>query len=151
MAYVPAPGAGAVLLGFEGKVFSGIGKGKYYVGHPEYQRRFEEALGYRPYPGTLNVKLEDRVVIEKMKTLRSMGGKKIEAFRVDGEPMSALTCFDGSMGGERVTVLFIDVTHYNETVTELISPAYLRGKFGLKDGDRVEFTADAMELSPGRR
>ena len=42
-------------LTFTGRVFSGIGKGRYYVGHPEYQKRFEAALGYRPYPGTLNV------------------------------------------------------------------------------------------------
>jgi riboflavin kinase, archaea type len=140
-----------VLLSFEGRVFSGIGKGKYYVGHPEYQKRFEEVLGYRPYPGTLNLKLEDRIVIGKMKTLRSLGGKRIEAFAVGGEPMSALTCFDGTLREERVTVLFIDVTHYNESVTELISPAYLRGKYGLRDGDRVEFSAEARDLSPGRR
>jgi riboflavin kinase, archaea type len=140
-----------LLLGFRGRVFSGMGKGRYYVGHPEYQKRFEQALGYRPYPGTLNLKLEDRVVIEEMRTMRSMGGTKIPAFSVGGEPMSALTCFDGSMRGERVTVLFIDVTFYNETVSELISPTYLREKLGLKDGDEVEFAVRAPDATPGTR
>ena len=140
-----------MLLGFSGRVFSGMGKGRYYVGHPEYQTRFERALGYRPYPGTLNLKLEDRVVIEKMRTLRSMGGIKIPAFSVGGEQMSALTCFNGSLRGERVTVLFIDVTFYNETVCELISRTFLRGSLGLKDGEEVEFSVEAPEPTPGRQ
>ncbi len=138
-----------MLLSFHGRVFSGMGKGRYYVGHPEYQRRFEEVLGYKPYPGTLNLKLEDKLVVEKMKTLRSMGGKKVEAFKADGEAMSGLTCFDGKLRDERVSVLFIDVTHYNESVTELISPAFLRGRLGLKDGDDVEFAVEAP--SSGRQ
>ena len=136
-----------MLLGFHGRVFSGMGKGRYYVGHPEYQKRFEESLGYKPYPGTLNLKLEDRLTMEKMRTLRSMGGRKIEPFKVGGEPMSGLTWFDGRLKEERVTVLFIDVTHYNESVTELISPTYLRGKLGLKDGDDVEFSVEATGVS----
>jgi len=129
------------LLSFDGRVFSGMGKGRYYVGHPEYQKRFEEALGYRPYPGTLNLKLEDEGSVERMRQLRGMEGTKIPGFSTNGEPMSALMCFDGEMTGERVTILFIDVTHYNDSVTELISPTYLRGKLSVKDGDLVRFTA----------
>lgn len=132
-------------LTFTGTVFSGIGKGKYYVGHPEYQKRFGVALGYRPYPGTLNVKLEDRFV-EQLRELRSMGGIRVEGFTRGKEGFSALTCFNGVLSGERVTLLFIDITHYNESVVELISPAYLRGKFNLKDGDRVTFTTDEPSL-----
>jgi riboflavin kinase len=136
---------------FSGRVFSGIGKGKYYVGHPEYQKRFESALGYKPYPGTLNVKLEGSVLREKMRTLRSAGGTRIDSFIVDGEGFSALNCFDGKMDGERVTLLLIEVTHYDESVAEIISPTFLRGRFGLKDGDKVSFVIEASEPTPGRR
>ena len=138
-------------LSLGGSIFSGMGKGKYYVGHPEYQKRFEAALGYRPYPGTLNVKLEDNIVIEELKTLRSMGGVRIDAFSHDGEEFSALTCFDGKLGEERITLLFIDVTHYNESVAELISASFLRGKFGLRDGDQVAFAIDVPDSSLGRQ
>lgn len=138
-------------LGFRGRVFTGIGKGKYYVGHPEYQKRFEAALGYRPYPGTLNIKLEDAKVIEELKTLRSMGGTRIDAFTHDGEGFSALTCFGGKLDEEAITLLFIDVTHYNESVAELISPTFLRGKLGLRDGDPVAFSIDAPDPIPSRQ
>ncbi|MDG7007399.1 MAG: CTP-dependent riboflavin kinase [Nitrososphaerota archaeon] len=136
-------------LQVSGRVFSGMGKGRYYVGHPEYQRRFKESLGYAPYAGTLNIKLEDRSVIQKLKDMRSVDGRKVEGFALGGESFSALRCFDGELKGERVTLLFIDVTYYNETVAELIAPTYLRGKLGLRDGDLVSFTVDVP--TPPRR
>jgi riboflavin kinase, archaea type len=126
-------------LDVKGRVFSGMGKGRYYVGHPEYQRRFEKALGYSPYPGTLNLKLEDGGMIRNLKRLRAKEGVSIEGFELGGESFSPLKCFDGDLRGERVTLLFIDVTAYDDSVAELISPVYLRGKFGLGDGDEVSF------------
>jgi riboflavin kinase, archaea type len=135
-----------VGLEVSGTAFSGMGKGKYYVGLPEYQRRFEAALGYRPYPGTLNVKLSDRKVIERLGELRRSGGTKIPGFTLEGEQFSSLTCVDGTLADERITLLFIDITHYNETVAELISPVYLRGKLGIRDGDEIRFRL----ASPGR-
>jgi riboflavin kinase len=137
-------------LTFKGRVFSGIGKGRYYVGHPEYQKRFAAALRYKPYPGTLNVKLEEERFIEQLKSLRSMGGIRVEGFTQGKEGFSSITCFDGDLSGVRVTLLFIDITHYNESVVELISPVYLRGKLGLKDGDLVTFTIDVASLAPPR-
>ncbi len=136
---------------FRGEVFSGIGKGRYYVGHPEYQRRFNQALGYKPYPGTLNARLLDSGARERVGELRNREGVRIDSFMVAGETFSALTCFDGTMAGERVTVLLIDITHYNDSVVELISPVFLRGKFGLKDGDRVEFTLDGVGSTPRKQ
>ena len=130
-------------LSVRGTVFSGMGKGSYYVGHPEYQRRFKESLGYAPYPGTLNVKVIDPGMIGELKRIRSADGTKVEGFSVGGESFSCLTCFDGELKGKRVTLLFIDVTYYNESVAELISPVYLRGELGLKDGEEVTFTVEA--------
>jgi riboflavin kinase, archaea type len=129
-----------------GTVFSGMGKGSYYVGHPEYQRRFTEALGYAPYPGTLNMKLEDAESIEEVRQVRASGGTRVNGFTEGRESFSGLSCFDGELRGVRVALLFIDVTYYNETVAELISPEYLRGRLGLKDGERVTFAVEAPGL-----
>lgn len=139
-----------MLVEVRGRVFSGIGKGGYYVGHKEYQERFRKALGYAPYPGTLNVKIEDRESIERLGRVRASGGVRIEGFKVGGESFSSLNCVSGEMRGRRVTLLFIDVTHYNETVAELISPVYLRGEFRLKDGDEVSFSLESPGPTPGK-
>jgi riboflavin kinase len=137
-------------LSATGMVFSGMGKGRYYVGHPEYQRRFRERLGYSPYPGTLNVKLMDGETIRRLGEVRLMEGVKIDGFALEGESFSGLNCFGGEMRGEKVTLIFVDVTYYNETVAELISPTYLRGRLGLKDGDQVTFSVDVPTPPRGR-
>ena len=144
-------GEGQMKLEVAGRVFSGMGKGKYYVGHPEYQRRFRDAIGYTPYAGTLNIKLEDESAIQKLREIRSADGIQVGGFSFGGESFSALRCFNGELAGERVTLLFIDVTYYNDTVAELISPTYLRGRLGLNDGDLVKFTVDAPTPPRGRR
>lgn len=126
-------------LAFTGTVFSGMGKGKYYVGLPEYQRRFKAALGYKPFPGTLNVKFDDQTQVSQLRSLRGMGGVRIGGFSEGEETFSALTCFDGTLADYKVSLLLIDVTHYNESVAELISPVFLRGKLKIRDGDSVTF------------
>ncbi|MBI3859011.1 MAG: CTP-dependent riboflavin kinase [Thaumarchaeota archaeon] len=122
-----------------GRVFTGMGKGRYYVGHPEYQRRFEAALGYRPYPGTLNVKVEEGDSAKALQELRRMDAIRVDGFKLGEETFSSLRCFPGALGEEKVNLLIIDITYYNERVAELISPTYLRGKLGLRDGDLATF------------
>ena len=140
-----------MLVEVKGRVFSGIGKGRYYVGHEEYQKRFRQALGYAPYPGTLNLKIEDSESVERLYRVRSSGGVKIDGFKAGSESFSSLSCVGGEMRGQLITLLFIDVTHYNESVVELISPVYLRGKLGLRDGDLVTFTVDVPTPPRGMR
>jgi len=43
---------------FKGKVTSGLGEGKYYTEQKKYTKQFQEQLGFKPYPGTLNVEIE---------------------------------------------------------------------------------------------
>ncbi len=125
---------------FRGTVFTGIGKGAYYVGHPGYKRRIREKLGYVPYPGTLNLRLSTPGDIRHRKKLREDKGVRIEPFEHKGERFSGLNCFEGEMSGTRVNLLIIEITHYDDSVMELISPVYLRGELSLRDGDRVAVT-----------
>ncbi|MEM4238834.1 MAG: DUF120 domain-containing protein, partial [Nitrososphaerota archaeon] len=41
----------------EGRVFSGMGEGAYYISLPWYRDQIRKKLGFDPYPGTLNVNL----------------------------------------------------------------------------------------------
>ncbi len=125
---------------FRGTVFTGIGKGAYYVGHPEYKRRMLEKLGYVPYPGTLNLRLSAPSDIRRRKELRENKGVRIEPFEHKGERFSGLNCFEGEMNGVRVNLLIVEITHYDDSVMELISPVYLRGELSLRDGDHADVT-----------
>ena len=123
---------------FHGSVFSGTGRGGYYVGHPEFMKRFEKVLGYAPYPGTLNLRLSSPEEIEKRRRLR-VGRKtlSIEEFQYRGETFSAVGIFRGRIGVRVADLLVVRITHYDDSVLELISPVYLRGALGLADGSSV--------------
>lgn len=125
---------------FMGKVFPGLGEGAYYIGLEGYKTQFAKALGFDPYPGTLNVKLESSIQVEYKKELRGFEGLRIEGFQRDGRTYGGARCYRASVGTKGLTaaVLVIDRTHYDDSVLEIISPQYLRGELGLKDGDTLE-------------
>ena len=128
---------------FHGTVFTGSGRGAYYVGHPEYIKRFEQLLGYAPFPGTLNVKLGTEEDIMQRKRLRLRGeGLRIEEFHIAGERFSSVNCFKGRLENETIALLIVAITDYDDSVLELISPVYLREKLRLKDGSAVSPTIE---------
>ena len=128
---------------FHGKVFSGSGRGAYYVGHPEYVKRFKELLGYEPFPGTLNVKLDSEEDIRERRRLRlRVEGLRIEEFHIAGERFSSVNCFKGRLENETIALLIVAITDYDDSVLELISPVYLREKLRLKDGSAVAPTIE---------
>jgi riboflavin kinase len=125
---------------FVGKVFRGLGEGAYYVGLQGYRTQFVKALGFEPYPGTLNVRLEGSVETEQKRQLRSFDGIRINGFESGGRTYGGARCYMARVGkaGIQAAVLVIDRTHYDDSVLEVISPHFLRGSLALKDGDTVE-------------
>jgi riboflavin kinase len=122
----------------EGKVFSGLGEGAYYVSLPGYRQQFREKLGFDPYPGTLNVRLLTVDVITNRRLLEKLADVRIEGFRNGARTFGGLKAITGTFNdSELCAILFIERSHYGEDVIEVISPVYLRGKYGLRDGDKV--------------
>jgi riboflavin kinase, archaea type len=124
-------------MSFVGKVFQGLGEGAYYIGLEGYRRQFANALGFDPYPGTLNLKLESAIQVEHKRELRGFDGLRIEGFQRDGRTYGGARCYRASVGKEGLpsAVLVIDRTHYDDSVLEIISSHFLRGALGLKNGD----------------
>jgi riboflavin kinase, archaea type len=127
-------------LAFVGKVFQGLGEGAYYIGLEGYKTQFAKALGFDPYPGTLNLKLESAIQVERKKELRGFDGLRIEGFQRDGRTYGGARCYRATVGKDALpaAVLVIDRTHYDDSVMEIISPHYLRGVLGLKNGDNLD-------------
>jgi len=127
-------------LAFSGKVFQGLGEGAYYIGLEGYKTQFSKVLGFDPYPGTLNVKLEGGIQVERKKELRGFDGLRINGFESGGRTYGGARCYRATVGkkGVAAAVLVIDRTHYDDSVMEVISPDYLRGSLSLKNGDQVD-------------
>jgi len=127
---------GEVLI--EGEVFSGLGEGAYYVSQPGYRRQFIEKLGFDPYPGTLNLRVEGQSRRER-KLLETYPSITLEGFMNGMRSFGQVKCYRAKVN-DRVDGIVITAlrTHYGEDVLEIVAPKNLREILGLKDGDSVK-------------
>ncbi len=127
---------GPATISFAGKVASGLGEGRYYLSQPGYVVQFTERLGYAPYPGTLNVRLEGPA-LRKADLVASWRGLRIDGFPASGRTFGGATCFPARMNGHACHLIHPDRTHYQDVV-EFVARDCLRDALRLHDGDRVE-------------
>ena len=114
---------------------SGKGEGEYYIGLEAYQTAFEEALGFRPFPGTLNLEVD----IEERKKFEADGGtRKIRDVRHDGDRLSNVDVTPCKIQGVDAGLLRLEFTDHPLSTAEVVAPVNLREKLGLEDGERIE-------------
>jgi len=121
----------------EGRVFTGLGEGAYYVSQTGYRRQFIEKLGFDPYPGTLNLKVEksrrEREILETYPAIT------LEGFMNGTRSFGQVKCYRARVN-DRVDGIVVTAlrSHYREDVLEIVAPKNLREILGLKDGDSVK-------------
>lgn len=123
-------------LQIKGVVASGSGEGAYYLSQQGYIQQFREKLGFVPYPGTLNLKI-DHVENNKLRVLRSAQPLRIEEFHDQGRSFGSVDAWPAEVQNVRGALILPHRTHHAGTV-EIIAPEFLRGKLSLQDGDEVE-------------
>lgn len=122
---------------FEGKLFSGLGEGAYYVHQPGYRKQFTKKLGYDPYPGTLNIRLDKRFLPEK-NLLEMMSFILIDGFSNGERSYGPVRCYAVTINGvTQANIITALRSHYGEDILEIIAPINLREKLRLRDGDTV--------------
>jgi len=120
-----------------GRVFRGLGEGAYYMSLLEYRERFRDALGFEPYPGTLNVRL-DPESIPRRKILESYDGYRIPPMRRGELELCGARVFRAVINGTiEGGVVIPDRTVYGPDVVEVVAKVCLREALGLRDGDPV--------------
>jgi len=124
------------VLELAGQVVSGVGEGSYYVGQEGYRQQFKQELGFDPYPGTLDLKL-DKASLELRATLLELPGRQIGGFSTPERTFGPVKCFPAVLRGTKVAVILPSRSHYSDVI-ELIAPRNLRKGLKLSDGDVVK-------------
>ncbi len=119
-----------------GSVQTGLGEGRYYLSRPGYDAQFQDKLGWRPYPGTLNLDLGGAEA-NKLKFLRKNPVYVIEGFQAEGRSFGGVLCFPARIGDQEAAAILPNRTHYT-TVLEVIAPVCLRESLPCEDHDRLE-------------
>jgi riboflavin kinase len=103
-------------ISFEGRVVSGMGEGAYYMSLGGYRKQFYEKLGYEPYPGTLNVKLVDKIFRDARREIGKYPSIFIDGFSDTKRTYGWAKCYlahinDGAI--RNAAVLVLERTHYD--------------------------------------
>ncbi|MGV9173932.1 MAG: DUF120 domain-containing protein [Promethearchaeia archaeon] len=137
-----------------GEVTEGMGEGAYYVAIKGYYEQFREKLGYKPFKGTLNLKLSDMNNSLLRENLNNRSPVIIDGFEDQSRKYGPVECYDCKIAplGDRTNVLnaaILDIerTHHKSNIVEIMAEPYLRDYYNLKDGDRLIITLAQREPS----
>ena len=122
----------------KGTLVSGMGEGAYYMGLFGYTKQFKSKIGYVPFPGTLNVKLDQKIYQEAIKQFETLNGVKIKSFSDGQRTYGWVKCFRAKLNGSiSCELIILERTHHDDSIIELISKACIRKLGKLKDGSKI--------------
>ena len=127
--------AGAVE--FNGCIISGLGEGKYYLSLHGYTKQIEEKLGFSPYPGTLNVKL-DRDSVPARARLVEFEPVRISGFKRRNRTYGGINCYSAVVEGIQGAIIVPDRSHYHNDVVEIIAPVSIKQTLGRGNSDKIK-------------
>jgi CTP-dependent riboflavin kinase len=118
-----------------GTIKSGVGKGAFFTQVDWVVRQCEELLGYKPFPGTLNVHVRD----EDLDMLEEFFASHDCALVPDDPKFCAANVKKVKINGITAAVVLPseDVRVHENRVIELIASCSLKEELGLGDGDAV--------------
>ncbi len=128
------------MLKLKGRVESGVHRGAPLI--EQYFFRLIGILGFEPFKGTMNVK------IDKPIDVRDYSTKQISHVILDGTTQiyAYLTPVMVSYKGQNYECWEIsDPEHAKSDLLELLAKDNLHDKLGLKDGDEIEMTFFAQK------
>ncbi|MHA2099491.1 MAG: DUF120 domain-containing protein [Candidatus Kariarchaeaceae archaeon] len=123
----------------EGYIVSGTGRGSKFITMPVYSRIFSRLLNATPYPGTLNIKLDQEYVNLVNQYFRI--GTKYDNLVTNGKTTGGIILNHFFYDNDNENSICIGVrpllTSHETNVLEIVSQHYLRQKLNLKDDSRL--------------
>ena len=115
-----------------------MGEGAYYMSLKGYTRQFKSKIGYVPFPGTLNVRLDRKVHREAIKQFENSEGIKINGFSDGKRTYGWVKCFACTVNNSiQCKLIILERTHHNDAIIELISSTCIREAGMLEDGSKI--------------
>ena len=116
-----------------GLVISGTKKGGYFISQKYYSEQFKKKLGFKPFPGTLNIQIQE----ENLEQIAKIPTEEIGIIEGEDE-FGEVKYIKASLNGEINGALVFPVkTQHPQDILEFIASENLREKLNLQDGELV--------------
>lgn len=117
----------------KGSVISGTKEGAYFMSQDVYTNQFKDKIGFNPFPGTLNIQVDEEKALKVCDTLKDHMGT-IKGSKNFGDVKFIKATLNYKIKG---ALVFPVKTHHSTEILEFIAPDNLRKSLNLKDGDDV--------------
>ncbi|MBI4896023.1 MAG: DUF120 domain-containing protein [Candidatus Aenigmarchaeota archaeon] len=136
----------------KGKVFSGVIRGGQLI--EKFQPRLEGMLHFKPYPGTLDIKLDEKIL-----DIKPYATKSIEHILLGGSvhrdawliPIILYAEKNGEKRSLPCWAIHFEQNIYKLDVLEIIAEQNLRETLHLEDGDDVTIEFTGIPEKPSAR
>ncbi len=118
-----------------GQVTTGLGEGKYYMSLKGYVNQITKHL-FKPYPGTLNLKVRDEDKWKRDLIMRD--AIHIKGFKQGKRTFGDIYVYPCEIEGESGAIVMPIRTTHSKDIIELIAPFHIRSKMNKKDGDIIK-------------
>ena len=118
-----------------GKIVSGVRQAAYFTQLDWVQDQCMDKLGFRPYPGTLNLEIEEDG-LPVLEELQKQEAKKL----IPTDPnFCTARVLPVSLGSERGAIIIPaeDVQVHGKNIVEIIAPLMIKDALNLNDGDSL--------------
>ena len=115
-----------------GVIVRGLGEGTYFMSMQHYQKEIRKKLGFKAYPGTLNLKVDGK----KINLLKSFNQIKINGFRQKNKTFGGAYCYKAKIKNINGAIIIPHLTKH-KNIIEFIAAVHLKSQLKLKDGDKV--------------
>lgn len=127
-----------------GRVTDGMGEGRHYISLPGYNRQFIERLDYEPFPGTLNLTLDEESVRRRSR-LEALEAIPIDGWEDEERTYGPAVCYPATVATdgdtyEQAHAIVPERTHHDMDNLELIAPEKLRDVLSLADDEWIDVT-----------
>ncbi|MDY0293137.1 MAG: DUF120 domain-containing protein [Candidatus Methanomethylophilaceae archaeon] len=119
-----------------GTIVTGMGEGGYYICQRPYMDQFKDKLGFSPFEGTLNIKV-DKEDIGKLEVIKGTSGHTVSGFTSDGRSFGDVIAYKAKIRNIDCAIVIPERSHYQDII-EIVCQYHLRRTLSIGDGDRVE-------------
>ena len=114
-------------------ITSGLGEGAYFMSMQHYKDEIRKKLGFDAYPGTLNLKVDEKELI----SLNNTKPIRIEGYISGSKTFGGASCYKAKIKNINGAIIIPDLTKH-KNIIEFISQVHLRSKLNLKDNDKIK-------------
>ena len=129
-----------------GQVVNGLGEGAYYV--EVYSSKLRSALGFKPYLGTLNVKIVDDESHKAISRMKNTTPLVLSGFSHKGRTFGDVICYRVKVNKTiEAAIVIAQRTHHSGEILEIVAPVNIRDALKLSDEDEVTLVVVPLHMA----